>query len=74
LRGNTSEWTLDWYAPYPTPCSDCATFAPPPSDGAAVSKVARGGAEDDEFDISERLNYAATPGYFEVGARCARLP
>jgi len=27
LAGNVFEWTLDWYATYQTPCSDCADLA-----------------------------------------------
>jgi formylglycine-generating enzyme required for sulfatase activity len=27
LAGNTSEWLLDVYAPFATPCTDCASFA-----------------------------------------------
>jgi formylglycine-generating enzyme len=40
LAGNVAEWTLDWYATYVNPCTDCANLTNP---GQPSYRVFRGG-------------------------------
>ncbi len=72
LAGELFEWTLDWYAPYVDPCSDCAYLA------HGSYRVSRGG-------VFNTMASSLTPpyrGYFNtpwirygnVGVRCARTP
>jgi formylglycine-generating enzyme required for sulfatase activity len=75
LAGNVWEWTLDFYAPYVTPCSDCAYVG----DSSTGSRVARGGGGTDK--ASTLLASARAPwvswtlsGVTFGGARCARTP
>lgn len=71
LVGNAWEWTLDWLAPYPYPCSDCASLV------ASSGRVFRGGAfNDDATDVlvSNRPADVPTARYSNTGARCARTP
>ncbi len=71
LAGNVSEWTLDSYDPYVTPCVDCSNVAP------LGSPVQRGGS----FDLvafssltSYRVGNAPATRDGSVGVRCARMP
>lgn len=71
LAGELWEWTVDWYAPYPDPCVDCADTAP------RSFRVFRGG--DFSIDASYLLppyRYYAPPVYRNhvSGFRCARAP
>ena len=71
LAGNLSEWTVDWQAPYVTPCDDCA-FAPNYS-----YREIRGGnfspGGDDVSPWTRDGDKPATRNSFN-GARCARPP
>jgi formylglycine-generating enzyme required for sulfatase activity len=68
LGGNLDEWALDGYAPYITPCVDCANL----SGGSVV----RGG------DFSNSATYMRSPQrdaalggrFYAWGFRCARSP
>lgn len=71
LAGNVAEWTLDWYAPYTSTCTDCADLT------VASSRTVRGGS----FNLP--LSYLRTgdrgDGNFpprnrnaNLGVRCAR--
>jgi formylglycine-generating enzyme required for sulfatase activity len=82
MAGNLDEWVLDWYAPY-GPCNNCAYLTPEPSGVGAASRVVRGGAFDSsgvEDAVDPNLSSSArgfsppTPGSFDVGFRCARMP
>ena len=71
LAGELAEWTLDWYAPYATPCVDCATLTD------FSYKVLRGGSfgtdTDDIFAFARDGDVPATRNAFD-GVRCARSP
>jgi sulfatase modifying factor 1 len=73
LAGEEWEWTLDWYAPYVDPCSDCANL------GAASYRVYRGGDFASVWSTSvvlpsSRFIGSPTPRSLSVGFRCARTP
>jgi formylglycine-generating enzyme required for sulfatase activity len=73
LAGDVEEWTLDWYATYSDPCTDCADFSAASS--AESSRVVRGGDFGAEyvFPQSRSLDFPAdredTSGF-----RCSRSP
>ena len=72
LAGNVDEWTLDWYANYLDPCTDCAYLT------ATVNRATRGAdllyAEASSLLSSERFDrYKPTDRVF-AGFRCARAP
>jgi formylglycine-generating enzyme required for sulfatase activity len=69
LAGELWEWTLDWYASYVNPCTDCANLSP------GHARVFRGG--DFYFDVagmfpSYRDIVAPEASSNLVGLRCAR--
>jgi formylglycine-generating enzyme required for sulfatase activity len=71
LAGSMSEWTLDWYATYVDPCTDCANLA------GGSARVTHGGS----FIAGTSALHPATidadtPTYrmFYYGFRCARTP
>ncbi len=71
LGGNASEWTFDWYQPYPSPCQDCASFA------SSAYRAIRGssfGGGSESLTASYRgvAPPSARDGRF--GLRCARAP
>ncbi len=69
LAGNLSEWTLDWDAPYMTPCDDCVFLL------NYSYRVIRGGNfSPGGGDLSPWIRDGDTPGSRNVfyGARCAR--
>ena len=71
LEGNVSEWTLDWYAPYGNPCSDCANVTP------ATARVVRGGYIGCmESELPGWVRGQASPSLHNaiLGFRCARSP
>ena len=76
MAGEMAEWTLDWYAPYVDPCTDCADFAA----GILANRVFRGG--NFGFTIPSSLLLPPDRGLFfpssgrgdDVGFRCARAP
>jgi formylglycine-generating enzyme required for sulfatase activity len=43
LGGNVAEWTMDWFAPYTSPCVDCAYLASSLSPDVSL-RVQRGGS------------------------------
>jgi formylglycine-generating enzyme required for sulfatase activity len=75
LAGSVWEWCLDQYAPYASPCSDCAYLS------GATDRVLPGGGFHTGLTpyllSSNRVgvNYATTyRGTYGVGVRCARVP
>jgi formylglycine-generating enzyme required for sulfatase activity len=72
LVGDVWEWTLDWYAPFVVPCTDCADLT------GGGSRVNRGG---DFADTTERVVVPNREGWSDpslrnryYGFRCARAP
>ncbi len=74
LVGNVSQWTLDWYAGYATPCTDCAQLT-----GGSL-RVFRGGdfMIPAQYLISSGQTYPSRTDPSGRGAalgfRCARSP
>jgi sulfatase modifying factor 1 len=71
LEGNQSQWNLDWYAGYVTPCADCAYAT------GGASRIVRGGGFSDGasnlFTLDRNANGPALRNDF-IGIRCARSP
>jgi formylglycine-generating enzyme required for sulfatase activity len=72
LAGNVVQWTLDWYATYVDPCTDCAYLI------STSGRTSRGGGYDSpEGALVPWFRGGATsPGvrYRDQGFRCARTP
>ncbi|HEX3483393.1 MAG TPA: formylglycine-generating enzyme family protein [Kofleriaceae bacterium] len=71
LAANMSNWLLDYYAPYNSPCSDCAEIT------SGTNRIQRGGSfGDDVTGIRTAYRNAAVPTtrYYFIGFRCARAP
>jgi formylglycine-generating enzyme len=71
LAGNLTEWTLDSFASYETPCVDCSTLA------VGSDRALRGGNylnnSAGAFSTAAR-GYAEPSGFVTFGFRCARSP
>ena len=71
LAGELSEWTLDWYAPYVNPCTDCVYLAD------FSYRVVRGGSfgtdTENIFPPARNGDVPASRNAF-YGVRCARPP
>lgn len=71
LAGDLGEWTLDWYAPYVTPCTDCVFLTD------YSYRVFRGGSfgtdVEDTFPWARDGDVPASRNAFH-GFRCARSP
>jgi formylglycine-generating enzyme len=71
LVGNVSEWLLDWFGLYPTPCADCADLA------VASERVVRGGSFGQAAFYMRMLSRSAVDPASRshgTGIRCARTP
>jgi formylglycine-generating enzyme len=71
LEGNVVQWTLDWYASYTSPCTDCGDLT------AAASRVIAGDQfYDTPADMFPGYRYANPASYrgYNAGFRCARVP
>lgn len=69
LAGNVWEWTLDLYASYANPCTDCANLT------VGSDRVIRGGGlSNGASDLRTGVRHNFTPSYryYSVGVRCAR--
>lgn len=74
MVGSVYEWTLDWYAPYPT--SPRMNYAKVDA-GTAVTRVVRGGSWSDDASHQTsilRTQYDPATIISYVGLRCARSP
>lgn len=71
LAGNMNEWTLDGYADYVDPCTDCTYEA-----RASEARVVGGGSYDEDLSSLHPQNRqrSAPTGSPVVGFRCARPP
>jgi formylglycine-generating enzyme required for sulfatase activity len=71
LAGSVSEWSLDWFAAYVDPCSDCAYLTP------SSNRVYRGGAYSSPQSVLVpylRTSQLPTARTTTGGFRCARTP
>jgi formylglycine-generating enzyme len=71
LAGSLSEWTLDWYAPYVSPCLDCVYLTD------FSYRVVRGGSFGTDVDnvfASARNGDVPQSRNSFYGVRCARTP
>jgi formylglycine-generating enzyme required for sulfatase activity len=71
LAGNQTEWNIDWYSPYVSPCADCASLT------GGSSRVLRGGSFGDDLkNIRPTYRDANNPTLRNdfIGFRCARSP
>jgi sulfatase modifying factor 1 len=71
LAGNQSQWLLDWYAPYVSPCDDCANAS------KGGSRVLRGGGYlNAASNLRPTYRDANNPTLRNdfIGIRCARSP
>ena len=72
MAGNVNQWTMDWYATYVTPCTDCAYLMP----GASGGRMVRGGnfiLNSEPVPWRSQTNLPGTRDE-SVGFRCARSP
>ena len=71
LAGNVAEWTLDWYAEYQNPCSDCANLVEAPK------RAVRGGhyfSDASGLRAAFRFHVPPTARVGSQGVRCDRAP
>lgn len=71
LAGNVFEWNLDYFAPYVSPCSNCAYFT------NTAARVIRGGAFGNPASLqltSARNSDDPLSRTSSLGVRCARAP
>jgi sulfatase modifying factor 1 len=67
LEGDVIEWTLDYYAPYPTSCVDCLGTT------ASALRVTRGGSfasPAQVLKVARRTNSDPGTAYPNIGFRC----
>jgi formylglycine-generating enzyme required for sulfatase activity len=72
LAGELTEWGLDWYAKYVTPCTDCALLT-----GSYSKRVLRGGfylAGNANIEPPDRDEFTPKSRFPQFGFRCARTP
>jgi cysteine-rich repeat protein len=69
LGGNVTEWALDWYNSYPTPCPDCASLT-----GEYYRMVRGGGWDADTGSVQSGYRNIDNPSNHvrNHGVRCAR--
>ncbi|HEY5920389.1 MAG TPA: SUMF1/EgtB/PvdO family nonheme iron enzyme [Kofleriaceae bacterium] len=69
MAGNMWEWVIDWDAPYPTPCTDCAILS------GGTARGTRGGYFKNQANNLRSANRSSDnpPARVQhVGVRCAR--
>jgi len=72
LAGDLFEWMLDWFAPYASVCTDCATVIAPAPDSV---RIIRGGTFGDAaltLRNTTRVKGNTAVATFGAGVRCAR--
>jgi formylglycine-generating enzyme required for sulfatase activity len=75
MGGELNEWTIDWFAPFVTPCADCASLTAPST--PPNYRVAHGGQFDNTSgDLIPTYRSGIFPAShnFNYGIRCARTP
>jgi formylglycine-generating enzyme required for sulfatase activity len=77
LAGELDEWTLDYFADYVDPCTDCVNLTPP-APPARPQQAMRGGgffvATSAYMLVPFRASYPTAFTVNQVGFRCARSP
>jgi formylglycine-generating enzyme required for sulfatase activity len=69
LAGDLWEWTLDRYATYVSPCTDCVNLS------AAADQVVRGGGYfEPASSLLPPARFSFNDRNFDIGFRCARTP
>jgi formylglycine-generating enzyme required for sulfatase activity len=72
LLGNMYQWTMDWYAPYADPCTDCASLT------LLSDRECRGSGFDSYYSVvPDRDTTPPAPSSRsarDLGFRCARSP
>ena len=71
LAGSLAEWTLDWYAPYVDPCTDCVFLT---DYSYRISRGGSFGTDTQNMFSSARDGEVPAGRNSFYGARCARSP
>jgi formylglycine-generating enzyme required for sulfatase activity len=71
LEGDLLQWTMDLYAPYVNPCTDCAYLS---GDGDGVFRGGLFGMLSTNLQPPSRYFDPRAPRSYTVGFRCARSP
>jgi len=74
LDGNVFQWTLDWYATYVDPCTDCAYLTQPTGKHYRVMRGTDDGAAHDSLLPASRYLTEDYTRVGQTGFRCARTP
>ncbi len=71
LSGNVAQMVMDYYAPYVSPCTDCAYLS-----FYSGGRPVRGGNYDNSYDYiwSIDVGWSGTTRFNDYGFRCARVP
>ena len=75
MAGNVREWCLDWYADYPTNCTDSTVYNPE-GPVKAMKKVWRGGSwgsTEDNLRCAARGGISPNHWLDTLGFRCVRI-
>jgi formylglycine-generating enzyme required for sulfatase activity len=73
LAGPLFDWVIDYYAPYPSTCNNCAAV----STSSGGTRVLRGTGFNDSANwlrAASRNSTSTTNNHYTLGIRCARSP